>query len=77
MHGTVSFDRFFEHYDLTERLSALQATLEGHFTRDFETQVAANKALRAQRYSFEDVVYFLRRCKFDLSMIAKHPGPSV
>lgn len=76
MHGTVSFERFFEHYQLTERLSSLQAMLEGHFTRDFETQVDANKALRAQRYSFEDTVYFLRRCKFELSLIAKHPGAS-
>jgi hypothetical protein len=45
-------------------------------TRDYEAQVDANKALRAERYSFEDVIYFLRRCKFDLSLIAKHPGAS-
>ena len=75
MHGTINFDRFFENYKLTDRLPSLQATLEGHFLRYPEIHAAANKALRAAKYSFEDIVHFLRRCNFEMSMITnQQPG---
>lgn len=73
MHNTISFDRLFESYRLTDRLPALLGTLQGHFSMDYETQVAANKALRAEKYSFEDVVYLLKRSKFEMSLIARQP----
>lgn len=76
LHDTINFDRFFENYQLTDRLLRLQSTLEGHFSRDHETQVAANKALRADRFSFEDIVYLLKRCNFEMSVLeTQRPGP--
>jgi hypothetical protein len=75
-NGMTSMDEVFNLLDVTNSVCPSKQAVQKFFLGN-EKHLEANRLLSSAQYTFEDVVNFLQRMKFNFSLIKVEAGNSV